>query len=521
MNTKLLILFSLLVCIPLMMVSGFSIRLMQDQHGIDHMREQALIAQQLSAIDDIIQARMRGHERALLSEKISDLNPWVLRQLVSRHASIVQLMVLDAAGHRRFPPSSDLSQAEVDFLQRTALLRQDMGEHWVARLPSEPRTPRQRAKKPSMEGVDELGWRVWYWAEGIHVLYVWQDERGYRFVAEVSRIKLLSDIVAALPITNDPNYAITMRDSTHKIVYQWGGYRFEPDKPVREQALSYPLSAWSLAYYQPVQRANPLWVLSPLMMSLVFGSALVIALAIVFYRESVREFRDAQQRVTFVNQVSHELKTPLTNIRMYAELLEAHLSDDAHAQRQKLQVIIAEAQRLSRMISNVLTFARQARKTLRYQPGAWVLDEVVNAVVQQFELAFQAKGIHVQCVLNTAHTVTFDRDIVEQILGNLLNNVEKYAPNSGLVTVTTEHQNTHLILTVTDQGPGINKAMRSRLFDPFIRGDDGLTEGVSGTGIGLSIARDLARLHGGELCLLNNGQKGAVFQLQIMCEGVA
>ena len=543
MNAKLLIIFLLLVCIPLIMVSGFSIRFMHDQHGINRMREQALIAQQLAAIDDAVQTQMKQHERTLISEKMPDLNPWVLRQLVRRHASIRQLIVLDAKGQRLFPPSSSLSQAEADFLQRTALFRQDMGEKRIKPIRSrrnrpleqiqpapiqsmiEPRLSSRGTGVPSAERAQHnLGWRVWYWAEGIHLMYVWQDARGYRLGAEVSRIKLLSDIVAKLPVTNDPRYLVAIRDASRKVVYQWGGYPAHHqgvyEKPVSVRALSYPLSAWSLAYYQPTQASNPIWVWSPLLVSLMFGVLLVLGLAVVFYRESVREFRDAQQRVTFVNQVSHELKTPLTNIRMYAELLEHSLDDEDPRQKQKLQVIIAEAQRLSRMIANVLTFARQARHKLLYQPGLWVLDEVVNDVVQQFELAFQAKGIQLRCQCRTHQSARFDRDIVEQVLGNLLNNVEKYAPNSGLVVVSTEPRHTLFLLSVRDQGPGVAKSMRARLFEPFTRGNDRLTEGVSGTGIGLSIARDLARLHGGDLVLLDEDGPGATFQASFMHEGV-
>src|SRR5207247_7565172 len=82
-------------------------------------------------------------------------------------------------------------------------------------------------------------------------------------------------------------------------------------------------------------------------------------LSVYFYRENSRELRVSAQRVTFVNQVSHELKTPLTNIRMYAELLEKHLPEDNEQAAQHLDVIVSESQRLSRLIANVLTFARQ------------------------------------------------------------------------------------------------------------------------------------------------------------------
>jgi signal transduction histidine kinase len=243
--------------------------------------------------------------------------------------------------------------------------------------------------------------------------------------------------------------------------------------------------------------------------------ALVIAgLAIYFFRENAREMREASQRVSFVNQVSHELKTPLTNIRMYAEMIDEELGEEDETLRRRLQIIVAESQRLSRLIGNVLTFSRKQRSTLTLHPEPGNIDSVLRDLTQNFEPSLRAKGIETTCFGNAGHTAVFDRDVLEQIVGNLLSNVEKYARSARGVEVRSTQEDETVTITVADDGPGIPQRDRARVFDPFYRVSNRLTDGVAGTGIGLSIARDLARLHGGDL-LLQPSARGACFRLAI------
>jgi signal transduction histidine kinase len=230
--------------------------------------------------------------------------------------------------------------------------------------------------------------------------------------------------------------------------------------------------------------------------------------------------REAQQRVTFVNQVSHELRTPLTNIRMYAELLEGDLPDEDEKPRRHLSVIVSESQRLSRLIGNILNFSRRKRNALRLRASAGIVDELVESVLANFSAAFDACGIKVDFDGQAGRTVRLDRDAVEQILGNLFNNVEKYAASGGLLAVRTRHDGDQTVITVSDRGPGIPLRQRERIFSPFHRISNKVTDGVAGTGIGLSIARDLARLHGGDLVALDVEQ-GAAFELRISTPPVA
>jgi signal transduction histidine kinase len=250
--------------------------------------------------------------------------------------------------------------------------------------------------------------------------------------------------------------------------------------------------------------------------------ALFIAILIAtgyYLRESGREIRLAGQRVTFVNQVSHELKTPLTNLRLYAELLEMEIDEADDKSRAHLDVIVQESRRLTRLIANVLTFGRGMRQQLELHEAPARVDDIVKKTVQQFEPSFSQKEIDIELDLDASDIVRVDADALEQILGNLLSNVEKYAVKGKYVKITSRREDDQTLLIVEDRGEGILRAVEKRIFDPFFRVSGAVTEGVSGAGIGLAIARDLARLHGGDL-VQQPGDTGARFKVVLRTSSV-
>ena len=188
-----------------------------------------------------------------------------------------------------------------------------------------------------------------------------------------------ANIIGLLPATGGPEdrlgeARIRLVDSAGTVVYQWG--RFEPeDGPAHQLPLSPPLGSWKLEYFGSGlgQGADLKWF--NVAGALTAVGAALFGLAFYLYREHTREMQLAEQRVNFVNQVSHELKTPLTNIRLYAELLGENQreddSEEAGRFRRYLEVITSESQRLSRLIANVLNFARSKkdRMVLRREAG--------------------------------------------------------------------------------------------------------------------------------------------------------
>ncbi len=532
---KLTLILVLLVILPLGLLGWLGTRVMHDETEMVEVRFAALIQQQLADVDARIASLIREREARLLqATEIGRMDVRALRERARRDPMVAGLFVIGADGGRLFPPENQpLSTAESEFLRRTRRLRGDLGEAGVAEqaiaepqspVPAAISSPSPLAQSRAFDDtaaeatVRDRGWSVWYWEDGISLIFWRRDDRGRVIGAELSRIKLLSDIVGLLPDRSaeagQGQRRIVLLDAQDQPVYHWGGYMpTEDEAALGGRRLAFPLSAWRLEYHAPGIGLAQGWTLAPVYLSLTAVFLVVLWLALYLFREHSRELREAARRVNFVNQVSHELKTPLTNIRMYAELLDEELEEDDPS-RSRLKVIVTEAQRLSRLIANVLSFARQRRRALRLRPAAVRVDAVVRRVLDQFAPSLEAKGIRVEVDAEIGDELSLDGDVLGQILGNLIGNVEKYAAAGGYLGIETRQTADEVTISVRDRGPGIPLRQRERVFEAFYRGSDRLTEGVAGTGIGLTIARDLARLHGGDLRLVDT-DGGAEFVLTL------
>jgi signal transduction histidine kinase len=203
---------------------------------------------------------------------------------------------------------------------------------------------------------------------------------------------------------------------------------------------------------------------------------------------------------SFVNRVSHELKTPLTNILLNADLAV----DGADARgRQRLARVQEETRRLARLIDNVLAFSRRESKPVS-APGPIELRPLVEGVVEAFAPSLERRGVTVAIEEEEAVSALADPDSFRQILGNLLSNIEKYAAAGEFAGITILGEEGSAVILVKHLGPGIPARDRERIFEPFHRLNDRTNEGVSGTGLGLAIARDLAVALGGSLRLLSH-----------------
>ena len=518
-----MLLLAAMVVVPLGALSYLGVRVVRQHAVLARHQVRALLVDRLREVDTSVRRFMDERERELL--KVAAAVPTqtdAIRAYLAGPGGGAEALVVDLGGHVLYPPlGAPMSGAERDLLDRTRTI-------WDGDvLQAEVRNNRP-GERP---GVDH-GWYGYFHGGGLNLL-LWRAD-GDRIVAvELPRIALLSDLIAHLPATavggaeegRTPSRVI-LADEGGMPVYQWGAYAPPEGEGARATlSLSPPLAAWSLRDYSP-ESALPTGLGDTLTFNL--GAALLavalalIGLAFYLFRMRTREMRVAAQRVSFVNQVSHELKTPLTNIRLYAELLADELDldpDDPGAGEgdpaaRHLKVITGESQRLSRLIANVLTFAREQEGRLTVTPRPRVLDDVVRAVRATFAPSLDQAGVQVHLDLDAPGEVLVDADAVEQILANLLSNVEKYARAGGEVRLTTRQQGDTSTVRVADRGEGIPPADREDVFLPFRRLSDKLSDGVSGTGIGLDIARQLARLHGGELRLVD-ADRGACFLLTL------
>lgn len=240
---------------------------------------------------------------------------------------------------------------------------------------------------------------------------------------------------------------------------------------------------------------------------------LVAAFGFIVFGQQQRAAALAQQRVSFVNRVSHELRSPLTNIRLNVDLAADSIEDAPAEASRRLDLVQEEARRLGRLIDNVLTFSRHEQGHVQQAPRACVPESVLRAVVEQFAPSFARRALIVERSGNAVAACLLDPDALAQILSNLLSNVEKYVPG-GVVEIAALLEEGMLTITVTDSGPGIPASAAERIFLPFERLQERVSEGSSGTGLGLAIARDLAMGMGGSLRLVP-AARGACFELRV------
>jgi signal transduction histidine kinase len=243
-------------------------------------------------------------------------------------------------------------------------------------------------------------------------------------------------------------------------------------------------------------------------------AGILILTGFLLLSQQHRAIRLAEERVSFVNRVSHELGTPLTNILLNLDLASRSMEVRPVESRRRLGLVNEEVQRLGRLVSNVLTFSRGERKTLELRDAVCIPDEVFGAVLEQFQPSLDRRKVSVDWQRGAGIRTRLDPDALAQIAGNLISNVEKYASNGGWLGIETKMENDRLRLRISDHGPGIPGPQRERIFEAFERVHRGVSEGSSGTGLGLAIARDLARRMGGDLVIVPV-PRGSVFELDL------
>jgi len=255
----------------------------------------------------------------------------------------------------------------------------------------------------------------------------------------------------------------------------------------------------------------------------VFALALSVSLgAVVLWRYSANQLLEAKRRTGFVTTVSHELKTPLTSIRMYSEMLAEGADDDPGKRKKYLDRIVGESGRLTRLINDVLDVAKLERGNRKLNPTPMDLAAVAREAFDGIADRLRAEGFTVafNAPEGTVGTLA-DREAVIRILLNLLSNAEKYSGERRKIEmrVSTDEDGARCLVSVADRGIGIPRAHRSRIFREFHRVDSSLTSERGGTGLGLSIARSLARAMGGDVAYEPreriDGQGGSVFTLSL------
>lgn len=228
----------------------------------------------------------------------------------------------------------------------------------------------------------------------------------------------------------------------------------------------------------------------------------------------VSELREEERRKSrFVSDVSHELRTPLTAIRGAAEtLLDGDVPEEDA--RQFLSTIARESERLTRLANDLLTLQRMEGATGELPLALIDLREIAERTLEA--LAPLTDGREVRVVLKgDAPRVLGDRDRLQQVIGNLVDNASRMTPAGGTVTVTLSAEGDHAVLRVLDEGPGIADDAVPHLFDRFYRAQASRDRGTGGAGLGLPIVAAIVRTHAGTVAAERRAEGGSVFTVRL------
>lgn len=442
--------------------------------------------------------------------------PW--RRPVSDQAQTrSQVLVAQGAARRHEPQqSAQMDEFEPGFIEEVIRLRGTRYE--MARA--------ARRKGKSAKWREEIpdaqtGWVPWFTENRLSLL-AWLQPPASPHIhgIELEFMALLSRLVAVFPTKapNDTTFAIL--NGADRVVHQAGSLEIEEgQRPDVSLSLSPYLPHWSVAAFfsggLPGAAGGSTFMLLSGLLLAIFLAAILLGGALLA-RVAHLNMLDAARKTTFVSNVSHELKTPLTSIRMYAELLTQKRVRDEQKQEKYLGVIATESERLTRLVNNVLDFSRLEQGRKKYRPADIELTGFVGRFVESNRLRIEESGLRIETDIPSGEiTVRMDRDALEQVLLNLADNATKYAALGAELRISVAARPDGVELRVADRGPGIPPRHRGRIFDKFHRVDDSLTAEQPGSGLGLSIARNMLRDLGGDLLFEDRQGGGSCFVIRL------
>jgi signal transduction histidine kinase len=231
--------------------------------------------------------------------------------------------------------------------------------------------------------------------------------------------------------------------------------------------------------------------------------------------ESRREELD-RLKDEFVLTASHELRSPLTSVQGFAELLMLERESLTPRQAETVEVILDNCRHLVRLLNDLLDLARSDAGRLAIRPQPSEVAPLIEDVVRTMRAQTEADGQHLtEQVQPGLPPIDVEPDRVRQILVNLLTNAHEYCPEGASIAISARALGAEVEISVSDDGPGIPEDQLGRIFERFTRGDAGLTQRVGGTGLGLAISKSLVEAHGGSIGAESATGQGSTFRVRL------
>lgn len=334
------------------------------------------------------------------------------------------------------------------------------------------------------------------------------DFLGPAMVRSIMAHRALLPAAVTAGTNTDSLLNITLTSAAGAVVFQSPAHDsslYTADAPLeqagafRVRATIRPRAVQTLALALPQSRV-------PILVGLLTITAAMIAITVLQLR---REHELSRLRSDFISSVSHELRTPLSQILLFAETLNLGRVRTEEERHTATDVIVQEGRRLMHLVENILHFSRAERRMTHLGPERLDLSAAVRAIVEDWMPLATAADVAVSLDLAADVEAIADRSALRQIVLNLLDNAMKYGPPAQTVTVETRAVGERARIAIIDQGEGIPPRERERVWDSFYRLEHHANSAVAGSGIGLYVVRELARLQNGDAWIEDGPRGGA------------
>lgn len=467
--------FAILLALPLAVFGIFSALLIDSDYAVTRAHELAAATAEINKLDLVMRRAIEKRTDTTISDARAahDDKNSIGGLRLATYTNEARFILVHRSSQQIFPPIVGATYSEQEMLKRFAAP--------IAAARSELATGSQ--KKPRMMG---------FWtADSLGLSFVRcrrdPDTLNICVVFDESALDPVLEVALNAATMNLAGWALTLRDPAGRAIWSHGKSTTSTSAIA---GLGGVMGGWHMEAAPPPSTHWGFLPLTAIIIPLI-GSWLFVVW--YMYRSQRARLHESSFRSEMTAKLSHDLRTPIANLRLYADLA-ARRADDASAVQRYCEILSAEIERLALLADNTVVYGRSAvPRPLRLDEA--IPDNVLDATIERYESLFAATGSAIEVTHHAPNLCRFDRMGFERILINLLDNACKYAPGS--IKVATKQDGNNLYLSIRDFGSGFDEASRAKLTAPHNNG------AKDGYGLGVAIVRDLAEVNGGKIIVEN------------------
>jgi signal transduction histidine kinase len=347
------------------------------------------------------------------------------------------------------------------------------------------------------------------------VLIVWRASENAVAAFLAGGDSIQSDWFAALkPELDSRSSSVVLLDKSNNRVFGGGNLEGQPStQHATDTGLPWTVRVFSRSDASESVSRRFVWAAGLAILGLILTAVWFAGQAVA------RELAVARLQSDFVSVVSHEFRTPLTALCQLSELLKRRRMTSEEDRAQCYEFLYSESHRLRRLVESLLDFGRLESGKMQFRFERVDAATLLRQTAIEFMEGLQDHSHHLEVAVgNEGHLVRADRETLRCVFWNLFENAVKYSPGCDTVWVELARNNGHVEIAVRDRGVGIPQDEQKRIFEKFVRGSAARESSVRGTGIGLAMARQIVRAHGGDITLESEPAKGSTFRVQLPLE---